>query len=103
MEKNDGEITNDPKVIKEEVLNFYEHLYRSREQSIIDDDHMANLVGPSLSQTDRDMTEGLITLEEAGKALRKMKNGKSPRVDGYTTEFFLNFSGKTLALSLLDQ
>ena len=91
LERNDGEITNDPKVIKEEVLNFYETLYRSREQSIVGADPMANLEGPSLTQSDRDKTEGLITLEEAGKALKKMKNGKSPGLDGYTTEFFKFF------------
>ena len=91
LELNDGEITNDPKVIKEEVLKFYETLYKSREQGIVDADPMANLEGPSLNQSDQDKTEGLITLEEASKALRKMKNGKSPGLDGYTTEFFKFF------------
>ena len=91
LERSDGEITNDPKVIKEEVLNFYEHLYKSREQGAVDTDPIADLRGPSLSQTDRDKTEGRITIEEAGRALRKMKNGKSPGLDGFTTEFFKFF------------
>ena len=30
-------------------------------------------------------------IEEAGKALKKMKNGKSPGLDGYIAEFFQNF------------
>ena len=88
LERSDGQITNDPKLIKEEVLNFYENLYKSREKSNVNADPIADIRGPSLSQIDRNKTEGRITLAEAGKALRKMNNGKSPGLDGYTTEFF---------------
>ena len=91
LERSDGQITNNPNIIKEEVLNFYENLYKSREQGNVDADPIAGIRGPSLSQIDRNKTEGRITLAEAGKALRKMKNGKSPGLDGYTTEFFKFF------------
>ena len=91
LEKSNGEVTSDPVKIKEEVLNFYENLYKSREQCTVDMDLMANLRGPTLSQTERDTMEGRLTIKEAGKALRNMKNGKSPGLDGFTTEFFKFF------------
>ena len=34
---------------------------------------------------------GLLTEEESGKALKEMKNQKSPRSDGLTTEFYKIF------------
>ena len=91
LEKNDGTITNDPIKIKNEVKTFYETLYKSKEHLIRNVDLSASLTGPSLNDTDRNHTEGLISIEEAGKALKKMKNGKSPGLDGFTTEFFKFF------------
>lgn len=35
--------------------------------------------------------EGIITLEEAGKPLKNMKNNRSPGTDGFTAEFFKCF------------
>ena len=66
-------------------------MYKSKEHLITDVDLSTTLKGPSLNDTDRNHTEGLISIEEAAKALRKMKNGKSPGLDGYTTEFFKFF------------
>ena len=47
--------------------------------------------------------EGSIEFREAGKALKHMRNDKSPGADGYTAEFFKFFQkniGKFLVRSL---
>ena len=46
---------------------------------------------PTLSTPQKESLEGEITLEEAGKALQKMQNGKSPGSDGFGAEFFKFF------------
>ena len=103
LEIDNGQITNCPTRIKEEVHMFYENLYKSREHCTTNVDLSPHLVGPKLNNAERDRIKGLTTIEEAGKALKKMKNGKSPGIDGYTTEFFLFLSGKTLVLSWFAQ
>jgi hypothetical protein len=37
------------------------------------------------------MCDRNITVEEAGKALKQLKNGKSPGSDGFTTDFYKFF------------
>ena len=44
-----------------------------------------------MSPEEQNELEGEITLEEAGKALKNMKNGKSPGTDGFTPEIFKFF------------
>ena len=45
--------------------------------------------------------EGLISENKIYKVLKKMKNGKSPGTDGYTTEFY-NFLRKDIGKFILD-
>ena len=91
LETNDGQVTNDPLKIKHEVQSFYENLYKSREHEMLNIDLSTMVTGPTLNQEESDSVEGFISVEEAGKALKKMKNGKSPGLDGYTAEFFKFF------------
>ena len=44
-----------------------------------------------LSQEEQTTLEGEITLEEAGIALKNMKNRKSPGTDGFGAEFSESF------------
>ena len=67
---------------------FYENLYKSREHEMLNIDLSTIVTGPTLNQEESDSVEGFISVEEAGKELKKMKNGKSPGLDGYTAEFF---------------
>ena len=46
---------------------------------------------PKLDETDKDYCEQLITIDECSKALKKMKNGKTPGTDGLTVEFYKMF------------
>ena len=44
---------------------------------------------PKLSDEQQVSLEVEITLEEAGTALKNMKNGKSPGTDGFSADFVL--------------
>ena len=46
---------------------------------------------PKLSQQNKDSCECNITMEEVGKALKELKNGKSPGTDGFTPDFYNKF------------
>lgn len=81
----------------EEIMNiqktFYESLYTSRDCEI-QDHHLRdffNKNNPYLNFLDADESESLegpISKNECLSALQKMKNGKSPGLDGYTAEFY---------------
>ena len=65
-----------------EVQYFYERLYKSRD---VGDCKINELISeiPELSEEQQASLEGEITPEEAGTALKIMKNGKSPGNDSF--------------------
>ena len=90
VENSNGDIVSEQGNILQEVKQFYEELYRQRQ--VEDIDLKANLKEcPVLSENDREQIEGPITFAEAIKALKNMKNNKSPGPDGFTVEFFKFF------------
>lgn len=84
---------NDQKEILNEVHTFYKSLYK---KDVVEDCEIGELVSniPHLDINEANDLEGEITLEEAGFALKNMKNNKSPGTDGFTAEFFKCFWGK---------
>ena len=87
MWKIGGEIIHDSSSITPEAKRFYEKLYASHENDIVNID-TGNIATPTLSQEESDSLEGPITFHEALSAFKQMKNDKSPGSDGYTAEFF---------------
>ena len=91
IEENGNEFTD-----MQDILNsqkrFYQTLYD--EINIIDDMPIKNILGEnkkSLSQQEAEHLEGEIKIEELTKALKNMKNDKSPGLDGFTAEFYKLF------------
>ena len=85
-----GNVLHDQRDILMEVKGFYEQLY---EEISIENCEIEELVNnmPCLDNEEAQTLEGNITLEEAGIALKNMKNSKSPGTDGFTAEFFKCF------------
>ena len=52
---------------------------------------MSNLKTVKLSSEEAMGLEHKLSIEEIGQALKQMKNGKSPGINGYPVEFFKNF------------
>ena len=89
------------------VKNFYQSLYSSRENQLIDVDldQLLNRDTPKISDADKERMEmqNVVTMEEAGKVLNNMKNDKSPGSDGFSVNIIsLNSFGRIWAFFLLD-
>ena len=69
---------------------YYETLYKIREPSNSTINFFDENI-PKLSEQESNSCEGLIGDQECIKALKEMKNNKSPGSDGITTEFYKIF------------
>ena len=87
---NDGISLYKTEDIREEVKDFYENLYKAKEVEIGEIEDLTTNI-PKLPTDKMNELEGEITIQEAGIALKQMKNGKSPGTDGFTSEFFKFF------------
>ena len=63
------------------------------EKKIVEDCEIEEIVHtiPTLSDEEANNIEGKLTLEEATRALKNMKNNNSPGTDGFTSVFFKVF------------
>ena len=89
LELADGQITTDSSVILKEQKLFYEKLYtipHSNNDYILPDNRVRDIV--KLSDEEKEMCEGDVSIDECGKALQELQNGKSPGTDGLTNEFY---------------
>jgi hypothetical protein len=90
LELETGDVIFEQKGILQEVKIFYERLYSERQ--VVDADLDALIVDAvKLNQEEKDQLEGPLTYAEACRALKNMKNNKSPGSDGYTVEFYKFF------------
>ena len=92
---DNSEITDQNSILKEQK-NFYQNLYASR-NTVIDDVHIDTFFDENnpfiskLTQDESDLLEGKLNLKEVLCSLKDMRNGKSPGMDGFTTEFYKFF------------
>jgi exonuclease III len=102
LEVNNNEIVNE-KEINENIKEYYQQLYSKIEcNTQLLDDVIIDL--PMLSENDKLTTNGIITESEALKSLKTLSNGKTPGIDGLTTDFYKFFWNniKTLVLQSLN-
>jgi hypothetical protein len=86
---DNNEIT-DQKAINLAIKTYYENLYAENECNVqLLDDIIIDL--PKLNEEDKNLTNGIITESEALKSLKALSNGKTPGIDGLTTDFYKFF------------
>lgn len=99
LQLNDGSFIDNPKeILKEEKLHF-QKLYMDKDNTEPDISNFVNRNKnqkklPSLSEVERMVCEGTLSVDECGKALNELQNGKSPGTTGFTTEFYKFFWSK---------
>ena len=94
---NDENIT-DPERILQEERRFYQQLY-SKHLYEADDPNLKKSLNsflrdnevPQITDDERDKCEEVLNEKELLKAIKDMKNGKSPGTDGLTSEFYKFF------------
>jgi exonuclease III len=83
----DNNEVNEEKLINKAIKDFYENLYSDNECNLqLLDDIIIDL--PQLNDKDKTLTNGTITEAEALKSLKALANGKTPGIDGLTTDFY---------------
>ena len=87
---------DDPQIITSEIETFYSKLYKKTYVKTEDEylQYLSNLSTPVLTEDEKSLCEGKLTLNECWEALNPMKNGKSPGNDGFTKEFYVSFFGE---------
>ena len=77
---------------KEEILdNFSNNLqakYRKDETTEISDDYLKENIKRKLSVEQREILDEPLSLQELHTALKRMKKGRSPGTNGFTSDFF---------------
>ncbi len=88
----DGQITENQIDILRETRNYYQRLYTSRvnidQQNIRMDQFLNEQNIRPLSEEQKLTCEGNITTDEIANVIKKMKNDKTPGIDGLPVEFY---------------
>ena len=89
-------ITNQQEILKSQH-QYFSNLYKKKVGSEQMKDRITNFLNsaliPTLSQSERESCEGLLTHSEVLEALKEMNNGSAPGLDGLTIEFLKMFWG----------
>ena len=89
---SDGQYVHSNDGIFNEVCNFYESLYKSKEIDKIGiSQYLNDVICPKLTQEDKDMCDATPTLDECKEAVFYMKNDNPPGLDGLLSEFYKCF------------
>ena len=96
VEKDNGQIITKQENILLEVKQFYENLYKSHDFNGNQDTEILSILDTieqnhKFYSESKNKLEGELTEREILTALKKMKNNKSPGIDGFTSEFFKFF------------
>ena len=90
----DGSIIKEQSKILQKVQEFYSKLFDNKDNSL---KSMATSKIPELQyfkKIDSSNLGGEMSTDEPGKALKKMKNNKSPGIDGISADFLKVLGGK---------
>ena len=82
---------SDPTEIVNVVKEFYASLYKEEPVDSNLQDTLLQKISKRLSETEKNICEHPLTLEEINTALKTMVNGKSPGIDGLPCEFYKLF------------
>lgn len=88
---DNGNEIKDVKKILNETKPYYEQLYKSKDDQIMDvnlNDFITDNSIQKLPQIEQNPMESAITMKEALTVSKKTANNKSPGTSGYTVEFF---------------
>ena len=86
----DKVVISDPKLIQQKQKQFYEDLYKSKQQVNfeISETFFNSDKIETLADTEKQSCDKQITLKECEKVMKSFKNDKSPGNDGLTYEFY---------------
>ena len=92
LRQADNSIAHGKESILKEIFTFYKTLYTETPlEEDFDDETFLHNNNVTLSDHERNLCEGLITERECLSALKQLKNGKTPGIDGLSADFYKFF------------
>jgi len=92
LRNEDGDIITDQSDLLKECCKFYSNLYTSQCIKGEDiDEYLSEIETTSLDECDKILCEKEISEHEVLSAVKNLKNGKSPGIDGIIPEFYKEF------------
>ena len=95
LERQDGNLTSDPKEILKEGATYYRNLYTTNKSINLNNKKFEKFfkIGQEmkLSDTDKDSLEDQLATSECKKALQQLAVGKTPGIEGLTSDFYRAF------------
>ncbi|KAL8502779.1 hypothetical protein ACS0TY_021770 [Phlomoides rotata] len=84
----DGELTFDPGIISDSVVQFYTELFTSADQDSYDDTILGEFIQHSIDPNENEMLTSTPSIDEIKKAVFDMEQSSSPGPDGFGGSFF---------------
>ena len=91
IQTNLGTIVMDQKSILKEIQKFYHNLFKSRDCNIETYNAKEEITRAGLNMIPKTVLGHHISAKELGFVLKKMKNNKSPGIDGISADFLKIF------------
>ncbi len=95
----DGKITNDITEMRRHAVDFYSSLYKADHCNPVCEAQLFHEL-PQMDSTSRTVLDMQITFQELTIAVGQLKPGRSPGIDGLTSEFYKHF-WKSIGMDLL--
>ena len=70
--------------------SYYNKLFTAEDCDMVIQDEMFSNLSYSLNETEQNLCDGPLTLEECHASLSGLQDDKTPGSDGFPKEFFLN-------------
>lgn len=87
----DGKVVKEKQGILKEVKDFYTTLFKKDNINVKDEEYLLNQIQVQVNEEDKRMCDKDINEEEIEEVIDQLKNGKSPGLDGLTSEFYKVF------------
>ncbi|KAL8546892.1 hypothetical protein ACS0TY_006562 [Phlomoides rotata] len=84
----DGELTFDPGIISDTVVQFYTELFTAHDQATYDDSILGEFIHPVVDITDNDKLTTMPSVEEIKQAIFYMESSSSPGPDAFGGSFY---------------
>lgn len=89
LQVRNNQTSEDPEVIKEEIISYYSNLLNNTEGSHLQDQNKLLSGIPRIITVEQNqILNGKIKMEEVLQALNQLPSGKAPGPDGLPTDFY---------------
>lgn len=91
VKTGNGKVICDTDNILNEICTFYTDLYDCVQTDQTDIDNFLSIADKRIDESDRELCDKNVTIDEVRKSLFSMSKHKSPGADGLTVEFYIQF------------